>query len=82
MKIEVRDWKTNREVMLIDDLGIRASFYTQATEADILGKCAIVPPNCTQNFKLLEASLPPPVIGGHFAPLHPYWEEHGWTVSR
>jgi len=89
LRVEIRDWKINREVELVETIGTSdisvRSFYTTATELEIREAAGLIPQDPQQareGFRLLEAKLPPPHIGGQFAPFHPYWKEHGWEVER
>ena len=71
MKIEIREWPGNTEILLLDDdRRIEDTFYT--SEKGIPIPCST---DAREQFKLLEARLSPPKIGGMFGHLHPYWAE-------
>lgn len=81
MRIEFHYWPGNTEVLLIDDdvhEGFVADkFFTSARTMGVAGS-----PNgwlaafdAKWFFELLEEVAPPPIIGGEFGHLHPYWAE-------
>ena len=64
---------TNIEVLLIDEIGTRDSFYSSDRQVGF--HWDKVPVHAKQLFQTLEEGLAPPVIGGRFAKFHPYWRE-------
>jgi hypothetical protein len=81
MRIELRPWQGNTEVMLVEDepwgRSVKDSFYTSAMDIE-----QPVNADAREQFYLLEDKLPPPKIGGQFGHLHPYWEQRRQARMR
>jgi len=75
MKIEFSDCGTNVEVRLIDDIGTVDRFYTACSRFPFCMVPGSSACDYTQTFYDLEDVLAPPVIGGRYSALHPYWAE-------
>jgi hypothetical protein len=78
---------TNVQVSLIDEKepgwGIVDRFYTASHEMQVTSfKTEDVPFHAKATFEMAEAFLAPPVIGGQFAPFHPYWKEREQARAR
>jgi hypothetical protein len=69
---------TNIQVRLIDDFGVRDHIYTADHRGGIhYGEERAIPISAHQLFRWVEESWAPPIIGGKYAHLHPYWYERG-----
>lgn len=90
MRIEFRYWPANTEVVLIEDIGdwprVKRSFYTSAKRMGVASADTISGESGKFDaefyFDFLEEMAPPPVLGGQFAHLHPYWSEHPKQAIR
>ena len=78
MKIEFHYWPGNTEIQLVDDDGsVKDRFYTVEKLIEIVcPDLPGIPPIQAQSlFRVLEANLLPPHIGGAWAEHHPYWQQ-------
>lgn len=78
MKIEFQTCGdgANIKVCLIDDIGVQDRIFTADHKGGIYyGVENKVPISARQLFQWVEQSWAPPIIGGRYAALHPYWHE-------
>lgn len=66
MTLEITGWGENVQIMLLDDIGPKRRFWAKNTELGFLGEFMAEP-----SYEALKALLPPPVIYGRWAHLHP-----------
>jgi hypothetical protein len=70
---------TNIEVSLIEDLGGTEHTFDKFWTATHRFPFCMVPGSSAcdyaQTFYDMEAVMAPPIIGGHYGHLHPYWAE-------
>jgi hypothetical protein len=89
MKIEFKTCGdgTNIEVLLLEDVDGRESVVDRIYTADHQGGLHFgedrgVPISARDLFEWVESCWAPPVIGGRYAYLHPYWAERAEARKR
>ena len=83
MKIEFVYWPGNTEIQLVDDDGaVEDRIYTGDKEIKITQYLPDDRVDMELLFYFLEGVLAPPIIGGDWAPHHPYWAEREAKKKR